>query len=172
VKRYIGMDVGILGGFAELSDEGVTVAPMPAVGDVLSLTGIKDWLISRLALCPTNRMLIGIEKVEAIHGSAAGATFQFGQARMALEMAAVMLSIPYIFVPPKQWQAVFFAGGPVIKKPGKDGKDKNDTKKMARLAAERLYPDVDLLATERSKVPHSGIVDALGIAHYLKTQNL
>lgn len=171
-KRYIGMDVGVLGGFAEISDDEVVVAPMPAIGTELSLLGIKEWLFSRLALCRPDKMIIGIEDVHAIYGSSAGATFHFGEAKMALKMAAVMAGIPYTLIEPKTWQKVFFEGVPVIKKPGKKGKDVNDTKKMARMAAERLFPHVSLLATERSSVPHSGIIDALGIAYYLKTQNL
>jgi len=66
-----------------------------------------------------------------------------------------------------------FAGVPEIRKPStrrnKDGdpiRGPRDTKAMALLAAKRLFPSVDLTATERSKKPHDGIVDALLLAEY------
>ena len=47
-------------------------------------------------------------------------------------------------------------------------KGKLDTKCMALLSQKRLYPSFNPLATERSKKPHEGIIDALCISHYLK----
>jgi hypothetical protein len=46
---------------------------------------------------------------------------------------------------------------------------KRDCKKMSELAAKRLFPNVDLRATERCKISHDGIVDALLIAYYGST---
>lgn len=45
-------------------------------------------------------------------------------------------------------------------------KYKVDTKATSLLAAKRLFPDETFLATQRSKVPHDGIVDAVLIGLY------
>lgn len=168
MKTYIGVDPGLNGGLAEISDEGIEIAVMPKIGTEISLKGIKEWFISRLARSRRENIVVGIENVHAIYGSAAGATFQFGRASMAPEMAAVMLDLPIVLVSPKDWQKIIHEGVRVIYKP--DGK-KKDTKQMSLQAAERLFPHVDLRATEKCKNAHDGLVDALLIAEYLRTQN-
>ena len=75
------------------------------------------------------------------------------------------LKLPYYKFQPKEWQKFCFTGIPIQKKQISNG---NDTKLMAKHAVNRLYPDVDLRASDRCKNFHSGIVDALLIAHYLK----
>lgn len=172
-KNYIGLDPGKSGGFVRISDEGVEACPTPTIGDEISLSGVKDWLVSCLASTGRENILVGIEDVHSIFGSSAGSNFQFGRALGMLEGCVAALEIPFVKVAPKTWQKVAHVGIPVIRKPGKDGKLGGvDTKAMAALAAERLYPGLDLRGSDRAKKAHDGIVDALLIAHYLKTQNL
>jgi len=45
---------------------------------------------------------------------------------------------------------------------------KGNTKVQALQICQDLFPNVNLLATERSKKPHDGIVDALLIAEYAR----
>ena len=46
------------------------------------------------------------------------------------------------------------------------GKSKTDTKATSLLACNRLFPNANLLRTERSKKAHEGLVDAYLIAYY------
>jgi hypothetical protein len=79
----------------------------------------------------------------------------------------------YTLVTPKVWQAEMFQGvkkqrkaSTKKKKDGTPALGEHETKKTALLACKRLYPDINLLATERSSVPHDGIVDAVLMAGY------
>jgi hypothetical protein len=78
--------------------------------------------------------------------------------------ALEITGVSWEFVQPKKWQKEIFEGMNEIK----NTKGKRDTKKMALMACQRMYPDVDLTPTERAKKPHDGIVDALLIAEYLR----
>lgn len=55
---------------------------------------------------------------------------------------------------PKTWQGEMLFPGT------------GNTKARARIAVGKLFPTLDLRATERSKVPHEGIVDAMLIGAY------
>lgn len=96
-----------------------------------------------------------LEKVHAIHGSSAKATFTFGGGFKTLCYALVRDNIPFTLVPPKVWQKTMHAG--VF---GKEAKVKSLN------AARQLFPSFDLRATERSKIAHEGVVDALLMAEY------
>lgn len=99
-----------------------------------------------------------VEKVHAIFGSAAGATFNFGRTCGHIEATLSALSIPFEFVRPVDWQKEFFSvGGKLSSK---------DRKERCVLAAQRNFPKLDLRASERSRTPHLGMVDALLIAEF------
>lgn len=78
------------------------------------------------------------------------------------------------FTPPPQqeWSEELFTGElesvdtSAIQPMEKPEKPKVDTKATSLLAAKRLFPDETFLATQRSKVPHDGIVDAVLIGLY------
>lgn len=106
----------------------------------------------------------GLEKVHAIYGMSAKSCFQFGMNFQACISALDITGAKWEFIQPKTWQKEVFEGMNEIK----NTKGKRDTKKMALMACNRMYPDTDLTATERSKKPHDGIVDALCIAEYLQ----
>ncbi|KKK80116.1 hypothetical protein LCGC14_2826730, partial [marine sediment metagenome] len=117
-----------------------------------------------------------IEDVHAIFSSAAGATFQFGYVCGAIVMGVAAFDFKYTLVQPKVWQKVIYQGIPEIRKPsfviksgkfeGQTRKGALDTKKMSLLATKRLFPNEDLRKSDRCKIPHNGIVDALLIAEY------
>lgn len=171
--RYaIGCDIGKSGAIViqDLENGNIVKQVMPIVGkdvDVHELISILE------AFKDTDCMVI-IEDVRAIFGAAASSTFTFGFVAGVTEAALIALKLPYRRVNPKIWQKLAFAGVKEIRKPstknklGKEIKGKVDTKAMALIAAKRLYPNVDLRPTERSKNPHDGIVDALLMSWYCK----
>lgn len=110
-----------------------------------------------------------IEDVHAKFGSSAKATFSFGYVCGATEAMLIAHDIPYTKVNPKKWQKEMWEGIPVQKKPSSSGKTMvNDTKLMSLMAAKRLFPEVDLRASNRSKIPHDGKVDSLLLAEYCR----
>lgn len=180
MKAYIGIDVGKKGGIvAIVRDSNKTVAvetaKTPLVNNEIDLHQVKEIILKIAEANNSSDIIIGIEAVTTVAGSGASSNFQFGRALGLIEGVCSGMEIPFVKIHAKKWQKVFFEGIPVTYKPAvkkdkagnKKDVEKVDTKAMALHAAKRLYPNVNLLATERSSVPHEGIVDSLGIAHYL-----
>lgn len=172
-KSIIGIDPGKTGAIVAMRS-GVVIfkTVIPTIGKELDI----NELCKILEVSKVEIPHIFIEDVHAIFGSAAKATWSFGFVCGAIQAAVVALQIPYTLVQPKVWQKIAYQGIPEIRKPDiliKNGKragqtmqGKRDCKKMSELAAKRLFPNVDLRASERCKISHDGIVDALLIAYY------
>jgi crossover junction endodeoxyribonuclease RuvC len=162
--NIIGIDPGMKGAIVVLNDRGEIVEKcvMPLVGGVeLDAREFKNILV-------TNKPChVYLEDVHAIFGSAAGATFSFGKICGSIETAIALCDVPYTKVQPKAWQKVIYQGIPEIRKPSKKAtKGRIDTKAMSEVAAKRLFPDEDFRASERCRISHDGIIDALCIAEY------
>jgi len=177
-KSFIGIDVGKQGGIVIINDDGsVQTFKTPLVANEIDLNEIVNILSS----VSSNEKIVGIENVNNIFGSSSKSNFQFGRALGLVEGLITGIGLPFVKVHAKVWQKLAFEGIPVVTKQGKvkvnkktgisEETKKVDTKAMALLSAKRLYPKVNLLATERSKIPHDGVVDSLLIAHYLKYTN-
>lgn len=80
--------------------------------------------------------------------------FSFGRTTGQLEGLFVGLGVGIKRITPQKWQALMHEGFREIK----------DPKERSAKAVKRIYPDLNLLATKRSKTPHKGIIDALLIA--------
>lgn len=65
------------------------------------------------------------------------------------------LRIPFEPALPRVWQREMHRGTPA-----------GDTKQRSIVAAQRLFPRVSLLPTERSRRPNDGLADALLISEY------
>lgn len=165
---YIGVDPGKGGGIVAFHADSnkVETFPIPKIGTEIDRIKLK-FIFEDLKEKDPNTMVC-LEEVHAIFGSAAGATFSFGHTAGLIEGVLVGLNISCVLVQPKTWQKVCFQGVSIISKLTKTGKKRNDTKAMALVAAQRLYPEVRLQKSERAKKAHDGIVDALLLMHYLK----
>ncbi len=135
----------------------------------------KEVDIKELNKIFSNGMFVGqnvhavIEDVHALFGSSASGTWEFSKVTAILETLLVVNSIPFTKVQPKKWQKEMWEGVKVVTKPSSTGKTlKTDTKAMSEIAAKRLFPDVDLRKSERSKLSDHNKVDALLIAEYCK----
>ena len=177
IKHFIGIDPGKNGAIVWLEpakDNNVTTYTFPRIGKELDYQGLSN-LIS--LHCSENSHVV-LEKVHAIFGSAAGATFSFGHICGFIEGILVSNKQAFTMVQPKAWQKEIWEGIPEIRKPAikvEKGKRKGqmrkgsvDTKAMSLMAAKRLFPNVSLLATERCTTPHDGIADALLMAEYCR----
>lgn len=98
-----------------------------------------------------------IEKATAMKGQGVSSTFKFGANYGFVRMAVAALGWKYELVHSSRWTKVMHAGV--------DSKIK-DSKKKSGIAAQRLFPKESFLATEKSRVPHKGLIDAVLIAEY------
>ena len=177
--HILGIDPGKTGAFVLMDQQGGVIEKlvMPLIGKELDHLGIA----SIVSIC-SGSSHIYIEDVHAVHGSAAGATFNFGYVCGAIRQCVTDYRIPFTMVQPKKWQSIIYQGVKEIRKPsykitkgkfeGQTRKGNRDTKKMSLLAAQQLFPTVDLRKNSRCKIAHDGIVDALLIAEYGRRQNL
>jgi crossover junction endodeoxyribonuclease RuvC len=148
---YIGIDPGKTGGLAAVrSGNVIAVAAMPLAGNMIDGVTLHAWLIDQLG---TGNILVALEKVSAMPKQGVKSMFTFGMGYGIVQGVLAAIDISYQLVTPQAWKKVILAGTP---------KDK-----MAAIEyCLRMYPYVSLLATERSKVPHNGIADAICIAAY------
>ena len=164
-KLFVGIDPGKSGAIVILDEQGEIAHKqvVPTIGKEYDAQAVKDILLEydSGSNCTIHAML---EDVHAIQGSAGGTSnFNFGQGKMLWHMGLVCLEIPHTLIQPKAWQKEAWEGVPIQYKPGSSKKTK-DTKATSLLAAKRLFPKADLTKSEKAKVPHDGIVDALLIA--------
>lgn len=156
MERIIGVDPGLKGAFCYLTlrdntiDE-ITFEPMPLIGNELDLDG----LIYIFSTALDAQMYI--EKVTSFK-MGAGSAFTFGKQIGTLETLARSFKIAHSFVTPQGWQKEMHEG---VNKKAID-----DPKQRSLVAARRLFPETNLLRSERCKFPDSGFVDALLIAEY------
>jgi len=161
--RIVGIDPGKSGAFAALrTDLGdilpAHVSPLPLVHspkgrDEYNLRGIYALLVLGGHVFIERQQPIPAQVV----GGAGGAitNYSLGYVQGVLEGQCAALSLPYELVTPRRWQAEML-----------DGIAGEDTKQRAVIAAQRLFPHVSLLRTERSRKLDSGFADALLIAEW------
>jgi hypothetical protein len=175
MKTYIGIDPGLRGGIAILDKE-IKVYPMPFINNELDIFVFKDILLStRLGVYTTQ---IFLEDVHAIFGASAKSTFNFGYICGQINTICCQTGCMVQLVQPKVWQKEVWINEDIVANPtGKFYKKsklpitKIDTKKTSYNAVKRIFPNVAIPMTPKSKVPHDGIVDALCIVEYGRRQN-
>lgn len=165
-KVYIACDIGKSGGFCALSSSGeiLEMIPMPKIGKEVDYTAVCTFLNKYKDQNPH----MVFEKLQAIFKVAKSAAFSLGFQAGAIEMACIALQIPFTKCPPKQWQAQMFTGIAELKRA--DGK--RDTKNMALIIAQRLYPGVSFKKNGRCTIDHDGMIDALLLCVYAQRNNL
>lgn len=180
-KWYIGIDPGKNGGIAIIDSDGKFIEKhlIPKIKDDIDIHSFYDIFIQIKENCKSLNTNIHVctESVHSIFGSSAGSNFTFGYVVGIIDTIIIAHNLPYSKVQPKDWQKNIWQEYEIEREPSK--KDKNGklkpgkvlTKLTSLKACKRLYPDVDLRATERSKNQHDGLVDALLIATYCRRMN-
>lgn len=164
--KVIGIDPGKDGALAVVEDTRLLLTEtFPKLGSTNELCFRS--LHKRLQSLCIGVDLIVIERVQAIRGSAAKATFSFGRVfQMAID-AATLAPSPLEFAKPTEWQKAVFKGETPQYKISKTGKKNvKDTKKMAQVVASRLFPHEKFLRSERCVKAHDGMIDAALIAYW------
>lgn len=140
---YVGVDPGKRGGYASIYEDCVETFPWD---DVFFISHMKS-------LLATGESIVAcVEKVGAFKGQGVTSMFNFGKSAGYIEGVLSALGIPYQLVPPQVWKREFSL----------IGKDK----KASVATCKRLFPDVQLLPTSRSKVDNDGMAEALLMACY------
>lgn len=157
-RYYIGIDPGKSGGIAVIDKTGndVKVTPMIFDGKLIDFRKMSRWIRYH---CHMDDMIppismAGIEKVGAMPGQGVVSMFSFGLSTGGMLGILGALEIQTLQIPPQRWKKYTLA-------------DTDKSKEAAITFCTMFYPKVNLYATERSKKPHSGICDALCIAHYI-----
>ena len=120
-----------------------------------------------------------IEDVKPIFGSSAKSTFSFGFNKGYLIGLLAASKIPYTLVAPKEWQKCIWTNADMVithKSVVIRGKNCNkkevNTKQTSINACRRLFPDVDLRKSPRSKKPDDNKVDSMLLSEYGRRKNL
>lgn len=142
---YIGIDPGLRGGWAIMWDDGsVEVHPWDDKQFIVSMEEIwRDWIDCRCAL----------EKVGAMPGNGSVSMFKFGQSFGFIIGVLTALKIPFQLVPPRVWKKEFSLD--------------NDKQKSIE-TAQRLFPGVNFLPTERSRKPSDGMCESALLMEYAR----
>lgn len=143
---YIGIDPGKNGGIATLSVENNQV--------VSALTYVFDESILITMLYKLRHdycCKCTLEHVHAMPKQGVSSTFNFGMNFGFIQGVLKAYGIPYELVTPQKWKKEFSCTS-----------DKNTSIEVCK----RLFPNVNLKATERCKKDHDGMAEALLIAEY------
>lgn len=173
MKVRVGIDVGSDGGYAIFVDNRLhSYGKIPSTETELDMSALLQKILDAND-SPGDSYHVVIEDLHSVFNSSASSNFTFG-VNNGLVIGMLQVScMPFTKVAPKKWQKELWEGIRPIEiiakgKFNKDGsqKYKVDTKATSLVAAKRLFPKEKFLATERSKVPHNGIVDAVLLAEY------
>lgn len=155
--RILGIDPGKDGFLALIPDDGPPeFAQTPTLN--ISARGSKRGYDVR-GMCRLIRKMwpsyVILEKQQAMPKQGVASTFSTGYGMGLWEGIVVALDIPYVIVHPRRWQKSMHS----------DIQGDN-TKAKSIMAAQRLFPKVDLRISTRARKPHDGKADALLLAAY------
>lgn len=145
MKTYIGIDPGKSGAMAIMPATGeVQVIPFDVVKYSVALAQLRG---------KPNDVMCCVEKVSAMPGQGVVSMFNFGHNLGVIEGLLRGYGIPYQLVPPQTWKKEFSLSS-------------DKTKSIE--VCQKLFPNVSLLATERSRKPHDGMAEALLMSEYAR----
>ena len=162
MTAYIGVDPGLGGALAIIYPTGeIKTLPTPVAGKEIDVNAIVKWIDDVYATDIIIRKYLTvayIEKVSAFPGQGVSSMFKFGFVTGVIHGILRALSIPLYTVTPQAWKKEILAG---------TAKDKQ----AAIDYVLRIYPDINLFRTPKSRTYDSGIADALCIAEYGRRRN-
>lgn len=163
----MGIDPGLTGGIVVLGEDRKLLAkyPIPSIITTKKMSGGKTKRTSAIDLNGLRKIfeewadfidVVYLEKVSAMPNQGVVSVFKFGRVFGILEAMVAAYKMPVVMVTPRTWCKTMHKGvSPDLSPKAKSG-----------VVLGRLFPEIDLRATERSKKPHEGMLDALLIAEY------
>lgn len=141
---YIGIDPGKSGAMAVITPDTEIVFPFDLDEYINALEGLRGFA-GDCRCC--------LERVGAMPGQGVTSMFHFGENYGFIQGLLTAYSIPYELVTPQRWKKAFGVT-----------KDKNSSIDVCK----RLFPSVKLRRTNRCKVDHDGMAEALLMAEYAR----
>ena len=138
---YIGIDPGKNGGIAFINE----------FGEIIQLLPFSEYSLIRLIKNCSSDMMCTLEHVHAMPKQGVSSTFNFGMNFGFIQGVLKAYGIPYELVTPQKWKKEFSCTS-----------DKNTSIEVCK----RLFPGVNLKATERCRKDHDGMAEALLISEY------
>lgn len=140
---YIGIDPGKNGAFAFINSIGVSAFVFEE----------KNFIERIKRVASADDVFACLEHVHAMPGQGVTGMFNFGKNFGFIQGVLSALCVPYELVTPQKWKKEFSITA---------------NKNTAILVCKRLFPDVPLIPTERSRKEHDGIAEALLMAEYAR----
>ena len=106
-----------------------------------------------LECCKDDKVACLVEKVGAMPGQGVVSMFNFGRNLGLIEGMLTALHLPYQLVPPQTWKKEFSL---------------SSDKQLSIDVCKRLFPNINLLATPRSRKENDGMAEALLLAEYAR----
>ena len=163
---YLGIDCGLSGAIALVSDKETWVRSMPTrplgKGNWYDPSIIFSWLKQLSESYPT--LFAHVENV-GLHAPSARGLASMRDGYSIVIACLEILGIPYETTMAIKWQKEFWS------KPKMPKGTKFDTKAASINTAKKLFPQISLKRTEKSKKDHDGFSDALLIAEYARRKN-
>lgn len=158
---YLGIDNGIGGALAVYDSEANTMETfvMPVV-KVQKAKGNKNEynipaIIEWFNQFNHSVKMVTLEKAQPFPGQGAVSMFSIGRGFGIMEGILAGMRFPYMVVHPKTWQKKMF-----------EGVAHTDTKQASILVAQRLFPGVKFIASDKATKLHNGMSDAALMAYY------
>ena len=142
----VGIDPGLNGGLAVISEDHCAALPMMTIGKELDVPGIVWWLRFH------KPDLVVVEQVHSMPKQGVVSTFRFGVGLGVLIGIVGTMELPLRLVTPQAWKKVVLEG---------TARDKDAAIQHVR----RAYPGIDL-TPGRLRKPHDGIADAVCLAEW------
>ena len=161
-KAYIGIDNGLDGGIVALDGEGAVTfkskMPVNKTGkgreiDVQGFAAIVEQLSPHVVF---------IVEQASKHSPGKMALCSTWHSFACMTTTLKLLKVQWDLVQPQKWQKAFWA------RPKMPKGQKFDTKAAALVAAKRIWPCEEWLASDRCKIAHNGMVDAALIAEHAR----
>lgn len=148
---YVGIDPGLKGGIAFISDKGEEyVIVMPSLFELASIISQwdDDFKIKHVFL----------EKAHPMPQQGVVSMFNYGHHCGIIEGILTAFGIPYSLITPQKWQKEMFIGTSTAQQP----------KDRALAAANRIFPKQKFMASLRCKKPHDGMIDSILLAEFCR----
>jgi hypothetical protein len=157
---YAGVDPGLKGAIAVLDQDGavLNVRSIPLVSggtrarDTFDLPTIRDVFMEWRE---RGSLFVTVERLQPLPAKLGGGIANFARGvSCGFVWMLTALDVPYQLVAPRAWQKALFLGTPG-----------EDTKQRSVLAAQRLFPSVDLRRDGRGRPDHN-LADSLLLAEF------
>lgn len=144
-KEYIGIDPGKNGAMAIINGKKITTVPFD-----------EEAYADALARVDEKNAFAVVERVNAMPGQGVTSMFSFGMNYGFIQGLLAANRIPYELVMPQKWKKEFGVTS-----------DKN----TSIAVAQRLFPDVSLLRTDKCKKPDDGVAESLLMAEFARRKS-